>query len=115
MTEGAAVPGRHPGLLILGYCSLLGVVPLLASRDREVRWHAWNGLLLFGAVAAVGIAATLLGIVFPALSCLYGVAMLIVSFLYVSVAILGVVTALQGKRLMVPGISRHATRLAAAG
>ncbi len=100
-------------LLVIAYLAVLGVLPLAVSRDREVRWHAYNGLLLFAALAATGLAATLVGILVPALSCLYAVAMLIATLLYVSIVILAVVKALEGQRLMIPGISPHATRLAA--
>jgi uncharacterized membrane protein len=98
-------------LLALGYIPVLGLLPLLLEkRDREVRWHARNGQLLFGAVAAVGIAATLVGIVVPSLSCLYAVAMLIASLLYISVATLAALTAFSGGRLVIPVISRYASR-----
>ena len=103
-------PAR-PWLLVLAYLPLLGVIPLLSTRDREARWHARNGLLLFAAVAATGVAATIVGILVPSLSCLYGVAMLIVSLLYVLIVVLAIVKALGGSRLMIPGISPYASRL----
>lgn len=98
-------------LLVLSYVPLLGLVPLLRrDSDAEVRWHARNGLLLFGSVIAIGVAATVLGIAVPALSCLYGIVMFFVAVLYTVIAILAVVKALQGERLIVPGISRYAGR-----
>ena len=109
--EGSS-PTR-PALLVLAYLAPLGFVALAASRDREVRWHARNGLALFGAVVAVGAAATLVGVLVPSLSCLYAVAMAIASFLYVSIAVLAIVKALGGQRLMIPGISTYASRLSA--
>ena len=55
------------------YAGFLGVLPLLfARRDAEVRWHARNGLALFLALAAAGTVATLVGILVPSLSCVYG-------------------------------------------
>jgi len=98
-------------LLALGYVPVLGLLVLLQKRDPEVRWHARNGQFLFAALAAVGILATLIGIAVPSLTCLYAVAMLIASLLYVSVATLAAVTALGGGRLVIPGISRYASRL----
>ena len=99
-------------LLALGYIPILGLlVLLLEKRDREARWHARNGQLLFAALAVVGIVATLVGIAVPSLTCLYAVAMLIASLLYAFVAALAAVTALGGGRLVIPGISRYATRL----
>jgi uncharacterized membrane protein len=99
--------------LVLSYIPLVGWIPFLSARhDREVRWHAANGLLLFAALAAVGIVATLIGIFVPSLSCIYAVAMLIAGILYLGIALLALVKALEGQRLFVPLISRYATRIA---
>ena len=100
-------------LLVLCYLAFLGFVALLLSRDRGVRWHARNGLLLFGVVFAAGLVLTVVGILLPSTTCLYAVAMAIVSMTYVGIAILAIVTAIQGKRLMIPGVSPHASRLSA--
>ena|SRR5438477_10001616 len=98
-------------LFAMAYLPVLGLLPLLAgSRDPELRWHARNGQLLFGAVAAVGVAATIVGIAAPALTCLYAVAMVIVGGCYVAIVLLALVKAFEGRRLMIPGISRHAAR-----
>ncbi len=105
-------PTRRPWLLVLTYLGIFGLIPLLFARDREVRWHARNGLLLFAAVAATGAGATLVGVLAPSLSCLYAVAMLIVSLVYVFIVVLATVKALEGQRLMIPGISSYASRLA---
>jgi uncharacterized membrane protein len=102
--------GSRP-MLVLSYLAFLGVIPLLfARRDPEVRWHARNGLLLFGAVAAIALVATLVGTLLPALGCLYATLMFFVLVLYSFIAILAIVKALDGQRLFVPGISRHAGR-----
>ena len=113
MSAEGRFPTR-PWLLVLAYVPLLGFVTLAASRDREPRWHARNGLLLFGALAAVGVVATLVSVLLPSLSCLYAIAMLIAGVLYVGIDILAVVKALEGQRLMIPGISTYASRLSAA-
>ncbi|MGH9317473.1 MAG: hypothetical protein ACRD1P_10230 [Thermoanaerobaculia bacterium] len=98
-------------MLVLCYLSFLGFFPLLLERnDRQVRWHAKNGLLLFGGVVCFGALATLLGILVPPLSCLYPIVMLCVGTLYTVVVILAIVKALGGERLMVPGISKYADR-----
>lgn len=112
MTAEGSSPTR-PWLLVLAYLAVLGFLALALSRDREVRWHARNGLVLFGAVVAIGILGTLIAVLAPSLSCLYAVAMAIVSFLYVSIAILAAVKALGGDRLMIPWVSRYASRLSA--
>jgi uncharacterized membrane protein len=112
MTAEGPSPTRA-WLLVLAYLAVLGVIPLLASRDREIRWHARNGLLLFGVVVAAGAVATAVGILFPAVSCLYAVAMLIVSLMYVAIVILATIKAIQGQRLMIPAVSPYASRLSA--
>ncbi len=104
---------KRVALRVLSYLAVLGFIPLLASRDREVRWHARNGLLLFGFVLVTGIAATIVGIFVPAVSCIYAVGMLILSLMYLAIVILAIVTAVQGQRLMIPGVSPYASRLSA--
>jgi uncharacterized membrane protein len=106
-------PSRPWAWLVLSYLPLLGWIPFVsARRNREVRWHAANGLLLFGALAVIGIVATVVGVMVPALSCVYAVAMGIAGVLYLGIAVLALVKALEGQRLVVPLISRYATRIA---
>ncbi len=100
-----------PWVLIVCYLPLLGVFPLfLNRRSREVRWHARNGLLLFAGVVVVGVVATLLSLLFQSLACLYSVAMFFVGVIYAIIVILAIVKALQGERLIFPGLSRYADR-----
>lgn len=101
----------RPFLVAISYAGFLGVLPLfLAKRDAEARWHARNGLALFLALAAVGTVATLVGILVPSLSCVYGVTMAIAGLLYVMIALLAAVKAMSGQRLIIPGVSRYADR-----
>ena len=98
-------------MLILSYLAFLGIIPLLfARRDSEARWHARNGLLLFGEVAAVTLVAILVGALLPALGLLSVILMYLVLVLYTFIALLAIVKALDGQRLLVPGISRRAGR-----
>ena len=98
-------------MLVLSYLAFFGFIPLLAGqRDREVRWHAVNGLLLFAAVVAFGIVATVIGILVPPLSCVYPIVMVAVLIVYTIIAILAIVKALNGERLIVPVVSRYADR-----
>ena len=98
-------------MLVLSYLAFLGFIPLLAAKqDRNARWHAINGLLLFAGVVALGAVATVLGILVPPLSCLYGIVMFLVLIVYAIIAILAIVKALDGHRLIVPWISKYADR-----
>ena len=106
-------PPSSRWLLLFAYIPLFGVLAL-ASRSREARWHARNGLALFVALVVVGSLATLVSILLPSLSCLYAVAMLIVGILFVAIDILAAIKAFEGQRLLIPGISTYASRLSAA-
>ena len=105
---GTASPNR--GLLIvLSYLWLLAVVPLLLEKeDSEVRWHAKHGLVLFGAeffaFLALGIVSGLSG----------GLGCLLLPLAQLGVLVLHVVCiakALQGERLLIPGLSDYADKL----
>ena len=105
------MPEPHRWKLVVSYLPLLGVIPLfLGGSSREVRWHARNGILLFAAFVAILGAATAAGLLFPSLSCVYGIAVFVLAIVYVIVVILAIVNALQGQRLVVRGLSRHADR-----
>ena len=98
-------------MLVLCYLSFFGFLPLLLEKNnRQLRWHAKNGLLLFGGVVSFGLLATLIGVLVPPLSCLFVIVMPCVGTLYTVVVILAIVKALGGERLMVPGISKYADR-----
>ena len=98
-------------MLILSYLAFLGVIPLLFAReDPEVRWHARNGLLLFAEVTAIALVATFAGALLPPLGLFSVILMYLVLVLYTFVAILAIVKALNGQRLLVPGVSRRAGR-----
>jgi uncharacterized membrane protein len=96
-------------MLVLSYLAFLGVIPLLfARRDPDVRWHARNGLLLFAEVTAFAVVAIVAGALLPALGLLSVILMYFGLVLYTFIAILAIVKALDGQRLLVPGISRRA-------
>lgn len=102
-------PPLRSALLVASYVPVIGFVALAAGRrDREIRWHAKNGIALFAGVAAVAAAATLVSVLVPSLGCVYGAAMLVFGTLYCLLVVLAVVKALSGERLIVPGISRYA-------
>ena len=98
-------------MLVLSYLAFLGVIPLLFARqDPDVRWHARNGLFLFAEVAVIALVAIFAGALLPALGLLSVILLYLVLVLYTFVVILAIVKALDGQRLLVPGISRRAGR-----
>src|ERR1700738_3020232 len=55
--SGSAAPGSDRTLMVvLSYLWILALIPLLTKKDdREIQWHAKNGLVLLGAEIAVWI------------------------------------------------------------
>ena len=101
-------------LIALAYLWLLALVPLLASDDDEVKWHAKHGLVLAAAeclllggyvvfTTIVGVATLGLGFILVLLIPLGWVVIL-------ALHAMAIVKGINGSRLMVPVISDLANR-----
>ena len=106
--SGVVSPDR--GIMIaLSYLWLLAFVPLLFEKqDTEVQWHAKHGIVLFGAEFLGAMALFVMGILSGGLGCL------LLPLAGLGVLVLHVVCiakALQGERVLVPGISEYANKL----
>lgn len=102
---------RRSWVLVISYLPPFGAVALfLVHSSREERWHARNGLLLLAAFLAVLGIATGAGVWIPSLGCISGILLFVLAVLYAIVVGLAIVKALQGERLMIPGLSRYADR-----
>jgi uncharacterized membrane protein len=104
-------------LLILAYCWLLALVPLFLRReDRDLQWHARNGLGLFIAetllMIPLGLVAVPFLLVFKGAGLLF---VFILSFLLwlflLALHLSGMRRALRGERLAVPVVSGWAERI----
>ena len=105
-----------PGLLVLSYLGFLGFIPLLArDGSRRSAGTRATGSSSSGAWRSSARRDAHRASLVPALSCLYAIAMFFVVVLYTMIAILAIVKALHGQRLIVPGISRYASRGCAGG
>ena len=107
-------------MLVLAYLGPLALVPLLTDpRDADLRWHAKHGLILAG----VELAALTLGMMVVETLALVTAGLFGCLFLLVSPAVLlgllvligavhalGMVRALNGERLLIPGISEYASK-----
>ena len=92
-------------MLILSYLGILGIIPLLVEKDEEVQWHAKNGIVLFLAMIAVGIAATVIGFI-PYLGWILGCGMIPLATLgYLVLIVVGIMKALKGEKLRLPVIA----------
>lgn len=103
-------------MLALSYIYFLGIVPLLTKKeDRELRWHAINGLLLFGVYVVLSILWTIvstfilgdagcgLGSVAWVISCAIPIG-------YIVVFIMAIMKAIRGERMRFPLISDFADK-----
>jgi uncharacterized membrane protein len=112
MAEGA--PNRS-AMLVLAYMWPLAVIPLFLTKDDgEVQWHAKHGLVLMAAELALllglSVVMQLLMVVTFGVGCL---ASIVFVFLWAGVLVLhvfAIVRALNGYRLVIPGVSEYASR-----
>ena len=97
--------GDNSLMLILSYLGILGVIPLLAEKDEEVQWHAKNGIVLFLAMIAIAIVATVLGFI-PLLGWILSCGMIPLATLgYLVLVVVGIMKALKGEKLRLPVIA----------
>lgn len=95
-------------MLVLSYLGILALIPLLTEKnDREVQWHARHGLVLLVGYMVLTVGLFLLSLVVGFL----GMLQIPLWIGYVVVIILGITNAMNGKRLLLPGISEFADRL----
>lgn len=93
-------------MLVLAYLGALSLVPLLVEKnDKEIQWHARNGLVLFGTWVVLFMIDVFVVSVIPFLGCLYSLFMPMVGLLYLVLIVLAIVKALSGQRLVIPYLS----------
>jgi uncharacterized membrane protein len=111
-----AAPGSAPSsnrnlMIVLSYLWLLALVPLLTEKDDpEVQWHAKHGLVL---MTAEILAWIVIWTVLAPLGIFGCVAFLFTPIVWVAQFALHamcVIRGLDGKRLIIPGLSEFADR-----
>ena len=100
-------------MIVLAYLWLLALVPLLVEKDDpEVQWHAKHGIVLMVGNRAVDCSRSALHI--SERDPQYGLPRQIfypILQLILVVHIVAIVKGVNGKRLIIPGLSEHAARL----
>jgi uncharacterized membrane protein len=105
-------------MLALSYIYFLGIIPLIVRKDdREVKWHAINGLLLFAAYVILQIVWSILSnFVLADMGCGIGIALSFVSCIigigYIVLFIMAIMKATRGERMRFPLISELADKSA---
>ena len=110
---GSTAPSSNRNVMILlSYLWLLALIPLVVEKDdKEVQWHAKNGLLLTGAEVVFWIAFQILTFVLGSfLGCIVAIFAPIVGLGFIALHIFAIIKGINGQRLVVPGISQYADK-----
>jgi len=95
-------------MLVLAYLGPLALIPFLAEKnDPEVQWHAKHGLVLVCAEILVWILCTISSMFLHCLGCFLWAA---VGIVILVVHVLCIMKALQGQRMIIPGLSEFADK-----
>lgn len=98
-------------MLVLAYLWILGLIPLLVKKDdREVQWHAKNGLALLGAEIIAWIVMTIVGRL-PMVGCGMVFVSCAVWIGFLVIRVLCIIKAVNGERFRIPAISDFADKM----
>ncbi|HSP34608.1 MAG TPA: DUF4870 domain-containing protein [Thermoanaerobaculia bacterium] len=99
--------------LVLSYLGILSLIPFFVKKDdREVQWHAKNGVALFGAeVVWVVIQLAISFAHIPMLGCITGIVGCFVWIGFIAISIVCIVKAVNGQRFRIPMITDMAEKM----
>lgn len=110
-------PGGAPSsdrtiMLVLSYLGILALIPLLVKKDdKEVQWHAKNGLGLTVAWILLWIVIAIVEHFMPGVvSCGIAVIHCVLALGFLAVIVLAIMKALKGERMRFPVISDFADK-----
>src|SRR5262245_51245307 len=103
---GAASPNRGL-MLVLAYLGVLAVIPLVVEKnDPEVQWHAKHGLVLLVCEVILGIVIAMITHFVPFAGCVLWLIWPLIFLFHIFL----IVKAVNGQRILIPGISEYADR-----
>jgi uncharacterized membrane protein len=103
---GAVSPNRTI-MLVLAYLGVLAVVPLIVEKnDPEVQWHAKHGLVLLVCEVILGIIIAMITHFVPFAGCVLWIIWPLIFLFHIFL----IVKAVNGQRVLIPGISEYADR-----
>ena len=114
---GVTEPSPNRGVMIvLAYLWPLALVPLLVEKeDPEVQWHAKHGIVLMIAeivlLIVFGMVTSIVSLATFGLGCVLSMLVIFLWIAILAVHAMAIITGLNGKRFLVPGISESANRL----
>ena len=99
-------------MVILAYLWILALIPLLTKKeDREIQWHAKNGLVILGAEIVFWIIMMIIGFTMPDIAgCGVATLQCVVWIAFLVVRIIAIVKGVNGQRFRVPFISDFADK-----
>ena len=100
-------------MIVLSYLGILALIPLFVKKDdREVQWHARNGLALFVAYFILIILWAVVQHFMPAgVGCGLSFVSCVLWLGYLALCIMGIMKGLKGERLRFPVISDFADKM----
>lgn len=99
-------------MVALAYLWILAIVPLVAKKeDREVQWHAKNGLVLLGVEIIVMILFMILGFLDITLGCASSIIQCVVWIGFLVIRIMAIMKGVNGQRMRIPVVSDMADKM----
>jgi uncharacterized membrane protein len=103
---GAVSPNRTI-MLVLAYLGILAVIPLVVEKnDPEVQWHAKHGIVLLICEIILGVLIAIITNFVPFAGCVLWLVWPLILIFHIVL----IVKAVNGQRLLIPGISEYADR-----
>ena len=110
-TPGSAPSSNRNVMILLSYLWLLALVPLLTEKDdQEVQWHAKHGLVLMVAELAVWIVISIILGPLGIFGCVAALFTPLLALGELVLHIMCIVKGINGKRLIIPGLSDFANK-----
>jgi len=110
-----AAGGDRTLMVVLSYLWILALIPLLTKKeDREVQWHAKNGLAILGAEIICWILFMIIGIVARRIlfmGCGIATVECVIWIAFLVVRVMAIIKGVGGQRFRVPLISDFADKM----
>src|SRR4051812_44160389 len=109
-------PSPNRGVMIvLSYLWPLALIPLLVEKeDADIQWHAKHGIVLMIAeiliLIAFGMITSIVSLATLGLGCVLSVFVIFLWIAILAVHVFAIITGLNGKRFLIPGVSEYADR-----
>jgi uncharacterized membrane protein len=96
-------------MIILSYLWILALIPLLVDKDdKEVQWHAKNGLVL--TIAEVILQLLVNAITVTGIGCVFAIFIPLIFLGFTVIRVISIFKGLNGERFIVPGLSQYADK-----